>query len=324
MLSNLIIDGNYILNKNVFTLHKNNLLFGGLYSSLELSINNYRKWYPFQNVYLVSDSKEKSWRKNIYKEYKAGRKRNDDIDWEFVHNTYNEFKENEKRVKILESSTIEGDDWISFIANNSNKEGVSNIIISNDYDIKQLLKYNIEPFYINVMCNEMMNKQKVFFPKNYKIFLDKLRKMGNEQDLFQLNDNQDFLVMLESFLMRHEIIECDPVESLIVKIISGDNSDNIQSAWSVVNNGRKRGIGEKGAKDIYENYITEFGEPDLNDPDLYENIADLICEKKKLQKSQIIKIKQNLENNVKLINLDLNNIPSSILSKMKEVYVSTK
>ena len=65
---NLIMDGNFLLSKLVFTLHKNNLLFGALYKSLENTILNYRKLYPFTNVYLVSDSKEKSWRKQILSE----------------------------------------------------------------------------------------------------------------------------------------------------------------------------------------------------------------------------------------------------------------
>ena len=44
---------------------------------------------------MVSDSKS-SWRKRIYADYKAGRKEKrdaqEDIDWDFVFNTYNKFK----------------------------------------------------------------------------------------------------------------------------------------------------------------------------------------------------------------------------------------
>jgi 5'-3' exonuclease len=84
----LIIDGNYILSKLVFTLHKHNLLFGGLHKALENNITGYRKWYPFANVYLVSDSKEKSWRKKLIEEYKGTRKKDTDIDWNFVYIPY--------------------------------------------------------------------------------------------------------------------------------------------------------------------------------------------------------------------------------------------
>ena len=40
---NLIVDGNYILSRLVFTLHKNNLLYGALHQSLDNAISNYKK-----------------------------------------------------------------------------------------------------------------------------------------------------------------------------------------------------------------------------------------------------------------------------------------
>ena len=317
MVCDLIIDGNYILSKNTFTLHKNNLLFGALHKSLENTVNNYRKWYPFANIYLVSDSKEKSWRKQLIKGYKATRKKDSDIDWNFVYNAYGEFKESLKGlVKVLEAPHVEGDDWISFLVTKANKEGRSTIIVSNDYDIKQIVNYGLDPLYINIMTNEMYNKEKLFMPRNYQVFMNKVSKLPND-DIFNLNDNNDFLLLMDRFLNKYEINEIDPVESLIIKIISGDTSDNIGSVWSQTKNGKKRGIGEKGAKGIYDEYLVEFGELNLHDPDLYENIADLICEKKKISKTQIESIVENIKGNMKLIDLRLHNLPEEIIEKME-------
>jgi 5'-3' exonuclease len=323
MICNLIIDGNYILNKNTFALHKNNLLFGGLHKSLEISISNYRKWYPFANVYLVSDSKEKSWRKKLSTNYKSTRKKDFDIDWEFVFGAYNEFKKliSEKGVKILEASSVEGDDWISFLTHKANSEGRSTIIVSNDYDIKQLVRYSLNPLYINIMTNEMMNRQKLFLPRNYQLFVDTLSRIDND-DIFNLNDNSEFLSLFNNFLNKYEISETDPVESLLVKVISGDSSDNISSVWSIVKSGKKRGIGDKGAKSVFRDYLVEFGEPNLDDPDLAENIADLICERKKLSKTSIISIKENIYKNMQLINLSMENLPVDIIQKMNIIYES--
>jgi 5'-3' exonuclease len=125
---------------------------------------------------------------------------------------------------------------------------------------------------------------------------------------------------LNKFIDKYEIHEINPTESLIVKIISGDQSDNIGSVWSIVKSGKKRGIGAAGAQTIYNEYISEFGEVSLTDPDLYENIADLICEKKKLSKSQITPIVTNIERNVKLIDLRMINLPEEIIEKMNQVY----
>jgi len=321
MTCDLVIDGNYILSRLVFTLHKNNLLFGALHKSLENAINNYRKWYPFANVYLVSDSKEKSWRKQLTKSYKSNRKKDNDIDWAFVYNAYDEFKQSMSQiVTILEAPTVEGDDWISFLVTKANNEGRSTIIVSNDHDIKQIVGYSLNPLYINIMSNEMYNKEKLFMPKNYQIFISKVRDLPND-DIFNLNDNSDYLGLLDRFLKKYEIMEIDPMESLVVKIISGDQSDNIGSVWSQVKNGKKRGIGAKGAKTIYDNYLQEFGEVNLKDPDLYENIADLICEKKKLSKTQIESIVENIQGNVKLIDLRLENLPDEIIEKMETKYL---
>jgi 5'-3' exonuclease len=321
--TNLILDGNYILSKNTFTLHKNNLLYGALYRSLENTVNNYRRWFPFKNIYLVSDSKEKSWRKEIYTTYKATRKKSTDIDWKFVYNTYGEFKNNLKGIKVYEAPNVEGDDFISYLVTKSNESGRSAIIVSNDYDIKQILGYSLDPLYINIMTNEMYNREKLFLPKNYQIFLNKVNKLPSN-DIFNLNDNSDFIGLMSRFMHKYEINEINPIESLMIKIISGDQSDNIGSVWTQTKNGKVRGIGSKGAKGIYDSYITEFGEIDLRDPDLHENFADIICEKKKLSKTQIGSIVKNIEANVKLIDLRLKNLPLEIIEKMENVYEKSR
>ena len=319
MYLNLIIDGNYILSRLVFTLHKNNLLFGALYNSLENTITNYKKWYPFANVYLVSDSKEKSWRKQLLGDYKSQRKKDSDIDWSFVYKTYEDFKSNVKGIKVLESPGIEGDDWISLIISESNNKSQSNVIVSNDHDIKQLLSFNLDPLWINFMTNEMYNQEKLFLPKNYQLFIDKVNKLPND-DIFNLNDNSDFLRLFDRFANKYQINEIDSLQSLIIKVISGDVSDNIQSVFQITKNGKTRGIGSKGALSIFEEYHTEFGEPSLGDPDLFENIADIICDKKKVSKSNIARIVTRIKENMVLVDLRLESLPQEVVDKMKVVY----
>ena len=182
-----------------------------------------------------------------------------------------------------------------------------------------IVKVGLNPLFINIMTNEMYNKEKLFLPKNYQVFLNKVSKLPSN-NIFELNDNSDFLLLLNRFISKYEINEINPVESLMIKVISGDTSDNIGSVWSVVKNGKKRGIGDKGAKSIYDEYIKEFGEVNLTDPDLYENIADLICEKKKLSKTQIESIVENIRGNMKLIDLRLHNLPDEIINKMESGY----
>jgi 5'-3' exonuclease len=319
MLLNLIIDGNYILSRLVFTLHKNNLLYGALYTSLENTISNYRKIYPFCNIYFVSDSKEKSWRKDINKDYKSGRKKDSDIDWNFVYDTYNQFKK-QANIKILESPNIEGDDWISYLVHRTNSNGESNLIISNDHDIKQLIKFDLNNEFINFMTNEMYNKGKLFMPKNWRLFVDGIRKLPND-DIFNLNDNREFLNLMVLFTAKYDLEEVDCVKSLMLKVISGDTSDNIKSVYQNKDKtGRTRGIGIKGAESVIERYYQEFGEPKLSDPDLHENIADLIIEKKKLSRLKMDEIISRIKQNITMVDLRLSSLPDNIVEKMKIVY----
>ena len=72
---NLIVDLNYILMRVVFTLSKSNVLYGNLHRSLETAVVSYKSWFPFVRCYLVSDSRDKSWRKSLYTKYKENRKK---------------------------------------------------------------------------------------------------------------------------------------------------------------------------------------------------------------------------------------------------------
>ena len=224
-----------------------------------------------------------------------------------------------RNIRVLEEASIEGDDWIAYLIHKANEIGESNIIISNDYDIKQLLKWSVEPHYINIMTNETFNQTKIFFPENYQIFLNKLKSFNND-DIFSLNDNNDFINLLNNFSLKYVVESINPVHSLLLKIISGDKSDNIPSSYSVKKNGRSRGIGDKGAQSILESYVNEFGEISIDDPDLLINIADIICEKKKIGKSSIDGIVENLQLNLSIIDLRLHSFPENILSKINNKY----
>ena len=319
---NLIVDLNYILMRAVYSLSKSNMLYGNLGRALETSVLSYKRWFPFEKVYLVSDSKEKSWRKSLYEKYKENRKKDSDIDWEFVYASYSEFKEyiGTKGFKILETNGIEGDDWIAYITEMSNSKCISNIIVSNDYDIKQLLRYDINEDYINIMTNEIFNKTKLFMPRNYNIFLNKLKKFNND-DIFTLTSNPEFYKLILSFLEKHEVIEIDPVNALLIKIISGDTSDNIESVYTTyATNGRKRGVGEKGAESILEKYVVEFGDPLLDDPNLVDNLTDLVMEKRKVNSIYTDDIIRNINLNQKLVDLRLSNLPSEIVNKMRNKF----
>lgn len=303
--------------RSVFSLVKYKVLFGELHESLEKSIKGFKSLYFFDNIFLVSD-KGGSWRKNIYPEYKAHRSKNDDIDWDFVYTAYKEFKEDlPPNVTLLEAPLIEGDDWIARIVMESNKRGYANLIISNDHDIKQLLNFSLSPLYINIMSNEMFNREKVFLPENYEVFMHNLFEESNSNDLFDLSKDAETLSFLNKFIERREKHIVDDKKELITKVISGDKSDNIKSVFEKpTKNGKMRGVGDAGAKKIYKKYFEDFGELSLDDDDLFENIADLVVENKKGSFNDIPNVVNKISDNMQLINLT--DIPDYILSQIDE------
>ena len=68
------------------------------------------------------------------------------------------------------------------------------------------------------MSNEMYNQEKIFLPKNYQIFLNKVSSKNND-DIFNLNDNSDFLSLMNRFVNKY-IQSIDPFLNLFLLSVS--------------------------------------------------------------------------------------------------------
>lgn len=309
----LIIDGDYILNRNVFSLNKDRLLYGNLYESLLLSTETYCNWFPFSKKYFISDTKS-NWRKEVYPEYKGNRSKDDVIDWEFVYTTYTEFKESIPHNMILrEKPRVEGDDWISYLTKYHNSLGESVLIVSNDGDIKMLIESRKD--YMNIMVNEMFNKNYIFLPEDYKTWLSLYSDTLGPRDLF--DDDHNFKIevvnFIELLIHQRDVHTVDHQRILFEKIITGDKGDNIKSVF-IKNN---RGLGKKSGEKLYDQYVELFGEPKF-DSDCFDRMSDLIMEFKKEDEDEIYdSIRGNIEFNNKLVNL--HSIPNDI-KKLMENY----
>lgn len=324
---NLIIDGNFLLNKNVFTLFKNKILYSSLEEVLDVELNKLCDLYMFDNIYFVSDDKV-SWRKLIYPEYKATRKKDVDIDWVYVFQIYSEFKErllNKPNITHIEITNAEGDDLISNIVTRSNELGYSNLIVASDGDLYQLLKYSTTNNYINIMYNNMYSNETVFMPKNYNIFLDHIDTCNGVESLFDDSDVVEFSTFLVRFIHKIKITEKDIQKSLAVKVIHGDTGDNISSIYEVksANSDKYRGIGEKGASDIYDLYNQTYPEDiDFNSQIFIDRLAQVVCFFKKVEESKLmetkISIKEKIARNLKLVVLNDNYIPDWLNQNMNE------
>jgi 5'-3' exonuclease len=318
---NLTIDGNYILSKNVFILHKNNVLFGDLYKSLMTSFNKYVGLGFFKKIYFVSDSNTKSWRKDFYLEYKATRKKNTDIDWNFVNECYQKFKEDlilSERAIVLESPKIEGDDWIHIITKKCNASNIGNVIISGDSDLKQLLTLSVKNKYVNVQLDDYVGRERLFIPVSLTSFLNDIDNDTSvlfPDDVFDLKEEFN----LNTLLNRFPNVEIDNKKELFFKLIVGDTqSDNIPSIYYTQSDKRPIGIGEKTCEKIYDEYIlTDLINENNIIPINEDYILFLVKKARKLiDDTNDEGIKLALERNIKLIHLHYKHLPNHIRTEI--------
>lgn len=306
----LVLDGNYVLYRSVFILHKLKTLYGDLETLLLSDYNNITNAYPFNLIYFVSDSKN-SWRKSVYPEYKGKRKKEEDIDWEFVFDTFDKFKENiVKRHNCLtyQIDPFEGDDIIAHIVTESNKEGYSNLILSNDSDLHQLLKFSTTDNYINMIYNHKFQDEKLFVPQNYSIFLKHIQDT-TEGDIFDMNYDIDFINYFDKLTNRAKIVPVNPEESYFKKIVSGDVGDNIISVAKLTND--TKGIGAVGAETVFSMFKQKYPKDiDFDSDEFIENLCDILSIYKKNKESEFKdKITENIKFSRKLTRLDNKYLP---------------
>lgn len=306
----LVIDGNYLLYRAVFILHRLKTLYGDLETLLMNDYTNISNSYSFNVIYFISDSKQ-SWRKNIYAEYKGKRKKDLDIDWEFVFDTFEKFKENIKHrhnCLLYQIDPFEGDDIIAHIVNETNKEGGSNFILSNDGDIHQLLKFSVANKYINMMYNHRFQNEKLYVPKNYRIFLNKVEEESGD-DIFDLNDDMDFINYFDKVTSKAKIEEVNNEESYFRKIVSGDSGDNILSVVKI--NENVRGIGYTGSGTVYNMYKQIYpNDIDFDSDEFVENLTYVLSIYRKNKDNDFKeKIIENIKMSRKLTRLDSKYLP---------------
>lgn len=324
---NLIIDGNYLLNSISYRLYYKNSLYGLLYRQLMNYFNRYKDLFCFNKIYFVCDDLNKSWRTNIYKYYKKPNpiNKNNNIDWEFVYNTYDEFKKDisDKSI-ILYNEYIESIDWILHLTHLFNKKNISAFIITNNNLAHQILKFDVVNFYINIIFNGDDVKKNYYFPYNYNMFLYYL-KNNISDSIFDINDNEAFYNFIQNILNSGNINETNGIKSLIKNIIMGNKNRNIDSVL-VINN---RGIGKSGVEKILNDYENIHGLYNTIYDLKTDDLVDIICDYKKISYNDnyyIIKNKLIInksifnyydipENILKIMNYNIKN--NNLKTKMK-------
>jgi hypothetical protein len=182
--------------------------------ALHITFNSIKKaWQDFNGSHVVFCLEGRSWRKDVYKPYKANRaetraamtvkeQEEDKLFWE-TFDAFKDFVINKTNCTVLQHKQLEADDLIAgFIASHPDDD---HVIISTDSDFHQLIAPNVKQ-YNGVL--ETLTTHEGIFDKKGKMVKD--TKTGLPKDI----PNPEWI--------------------LFEKCMRGDSSDNVFSAYPKV------------------------------------------------------------------------------------------
>lgn len=269
----LIVDGNWLLMSRLSVLNNRFADDYELNQELKLlmikSINIVLKNFPdIDNVIFVADGG--SWRNSLeipeylIKEceeegvpvgYKENRVRSEDINWELLFKSYDEFISNLKECGITacQENNVEGDDWCYHWSTLLNSQETNCIIWTKDNDLKQL---------VHIDSNKCFT---VWWNADNGLFIEDFPE-ENFNFLFntEFNINEDLLEHLKA--KSKEVYKINKNDIIIDKIIRGDAGDNIYPIFIKKSKSRKYRVSSKELdfslnykdKNAVHNYISNL------------------------------------------------------------------
>lgn len=274
----LIVDGNWLLMSRLSVLSKKFIDDYELNQELKLmlvkSINVVLRTFPLiDNIIFVADAG--SWRNDIEipdflikekelegqsAEYKGNRIKSDDINWDLLFASYDEFitKLKECGITASQETGVEGDDWCYHWSTLLNSQGTNCIIWTKDNDLKQLVKIDGDKCF-----TAWWNADNGLFLKTYTE--DEFNFLFNTE--FNVNEE----ILNELISKSKSVTKINPSDIVIEKIIKGDAGDNIYPIILKKSNGKSDRKFKVSSKDIDyqlnyndDNEITNYIEHIIN------------------------------------------------------------
>lgn len=261
-----------------------------------------KKRIPHSAVSMTMDS-QNPWRGKIFPPYKQNRTDNDRT---FLRSCMDEFAITRAKDNcILKFQGYEGDDIIACVADINADKGISTVVISSDSDLNQLVK-----------CREDGTFTVQYDPDaSKKLFYIDHMFQAKESSIFDDNMIDDVYLYTQS---AHKMI--NPVERLIVKLVSGDDGDNIPSCYPNIN-GKNRSFGEKSGEKMFMLHAELQSYTDTSAR--REVVAKILKMAHSKETSRIDEIMANIQRNINLIYLhkdfihEYDNLKSMVAQKLK-------
>ncbi len=232
----LIVDGNWLMMSRLSVI---NSRYTDIVSSLHdlkllliKSINVVLRTFPkIDNIIFVTDGG--SWRKYVeipdclhhdlngeLVEYKGTRIKTDDLDWELVFESFNEFTTvlKDTGINVYNEYHVEGDDWCWYWSKKLNNNGTNVILWTKDKDLTQLVHIDPTTKCFTVWWNK---DNGVYIENNTIDTTDELTW------LFNLESKDNDTILNEIINKSNKVTNITPMDIVIDKIFMGDMSDNI-------------------------------------------------------------------------------------------------
>ena len=232
----LIIDGNWLMMSRLSVINNRYVDLKSSLHDLKLllikSINVALRTFPdVDNIIFVTDGG--SWRKyepipdclhhdlnGELVEYKGTRIKTDDIDWDMIFGSFDEFVAvlGDNGINVCSEHHVEGDDWCWYWSTKLNKNGTNVILWSKDRDLTQLVHTDPTTKCFTVWWNK---DNGVFAEENNSDETDELTW------LFNLESKENDRLLSNIMNKVHKKTFVNPYEIVVDKIFMGDMSDNI-------------------------------------------------------------------------------------------------
>lgn len=330
-MNNIIIDGNYLFYKTLFIFRPE----GGkkvmepkrqqedfirkVATDMAFAIRQFGS--PSRVIFTIDG---RSWRKDVEIEenqgYKAHRTKESNIDWDSFFKCMNEFADVLKQQGMIVSriDRAEGDDLMYLWAQTFLKRGENSIVITGDHDLHQLVRTTKTNY--SVVYNPNSRGRKIYGSNGLQEWI---KQEDTDVSLF---DTSSYLKtgkdLIRNAMNNIPIVELDPGNFLLKKILIGDDGDGVPSIfhWKSKNGKTTNRITAKRAENILKHMQETLGGKRINVFDFPDN-ATLVCDGIKAVTKQTADpevIKKKLERNILLMVLHATTIPSDIIESYKQ------
>lgn len=249
---------------------------------LSVVLNGFMNAYEkFGADHCVAAFDKRSWRRDVYPEYKATRRNAlrtpEEIEEKelivAIIDELRDFLYQYTNVTVLEAEGLEADDLIARWVQLHDDPLFQHVIVSSDGDFKQLVRHGVDLF------NPMGANSRTLYTIDGVFVQD--GKKARKVDIVETRYGAKWKRKLDK--KTGVPVMFDPAWELFEKCIRGDSSDNISSAYPRVRTTKMRKAYEGGVEE-YNNFINSTwgeGEHEKSVRDLYERnrmLIDLTCQ----------------------------------------------